>query len=1542
MTASTTYSPDVIVLWIVTFLSSSSVTVSSITDGASAVTWQSSARESVTTCTTTHESTMTEWYGVTTAPLSSDVITVHLSGTPTTGRGIEFGISDANTAAPFDTATLPVAAVSTCTTTTAKPTLATLTTNNANDFLIGMGGRYTAAAESVGSIAGTTATSISVASSLAWAEYRVVSTAETSQTCAFNTATTYWQMTCDAVMQCMTCTASEASTMASRPAIKQAVANIAAATLSLSPAINEAVASANAATLSLSPDLAIQAVLSAADSATSALVPAVNQGLASISPSVSLGFAPAVSGALLAPVSQSIGLAPGLSLDLAGIAESASSSLSSGLSSVVAFVQGLSASMSLTSSVGQGLAGVAQSASLTISPALTAALAFFAALSASLSLSPSIGQAVNGVTNAISAPLSSSLGSGLAGITQSISSAVSPTLSTVAALFASLSVTLSLVPTPDQGIDGITNAVTSSLSPTLIAALAFFAVLSASVSLTPSVNQDLAGIANSLSTSVSPSLGQDLVGVTSSVSTAIVPALSGVAAFFETVSASVSLSPAVGQGLSSLTQSVSFALAPALTTLAAFAETISAAISLAPSLNQGLAGLTNALSSGLTASIGEDIAGVMEAVTSTLTPSLSAVASFMETLSGSIGLTATPDQGIAGVTNSVAVGLIPALVGAASFLATLSASLGLAPTTGQGLAGIGLALSSSLTASVDQGLDGIVVTVGTAVSPILGGLVSFFEAVFGIANLMPSLAVSTGLIEDVSVALDPSVLAVVSVPLAASTVVSCSPSVVAEGVSTSCEATVTGVSPTGSVSFSSLSGTFSPSSSCVLSGGMCQVEFLPPPSAGSFTIDATYSGDLHNSPSSETFTVSVPAFNISAATEASGAPTTIRGSGFAPSTVYNYCFESGVTSLSGATPCPSTLQFISSSSGVIPPGTVLSPSGQRGLIIVSSTAGVTVAFQTFTIIPSTTGASIALSPTSGPIGSPVTVTGSGFTPGATLTLAYSNGTLTTNPPTVTASGGGAFTASFNVPPSRPGSNTVAAIASDPGDSAVATFTATNVGTYQRVSVAVSAGGTLSLDESGTTGVTLSIYSPASGSGRVTVSGLTQPSYGVPPSGLSTVQYFDIRVSSGIPGSGTVQVCFTDTSLAAGAVMQYWNGASWVGVISTVAGTLICNTGAGGGVLTVSELSGTNFAIGTSPSGGAGQGPLYVSQSIKLSPATDGGSVTFSLSGCGVIPSVIQGDGQAHHIAAYPGCAVSITPAAPRSSTTRWVFASGNQTLEVTTCSGLNCSSSLNASYYEQVLQNLSYSIIGTAEGYSSPTVAAFLFGSPHSLTLSTTPSGYWLDATGSIVPPALLQGSGQQQQWSLLPSSSGMLSAETPNSVVLVYALQYSLGFAVSPHGAGTTTPSSSSWFNASSSATISATANTGFRFSRWVSTAGSTVIENSTSQITTCVVGGPDTLTAVFVQAASTSTSSTSSTSSITSSTTSTIASASASSRTTSSSTTTSTSAVGTTTATSGVSPAASAFPTAYLIFALLAAVLAIIGTLVARKRTERSRPGR
>jgi hypothetical protein len=201
---STTSTNDVVVLSIETYLSGSSVTVSSVSDTLLGITWQGAPRKSFVSCTGTQESTHIEWYGTAANALTADTIVINLSTTPTSASGISFGISGSDTTTPFDPAAgLPATAVSSCSNGNSSPTLSGVSTAADTDLVFSLFGAYQATTETAGTIGGTTATLVTAVAGTGDSnavEYIAATTAQSSVSCTFGAVSKFWNILCDAIM----------------------------------------------------------------------------------------------------------------------------------------------------------------------------------------------------------------------------------------------------------------------------------------------------------------------------------------------------------------------------------------------------------------------------------------------------------------------------------------------------------------------------------------------------------------------------------------------------------------------------------------------------------------------------------------------------------------------------------------------------------------------------------------------------------------------------------------------------------------------------------------------------------------------------------------------------------------------------------------------------------------------------------------------------------------------------------------------------------------------------------------------------------------------------------------------------------------------------------------------------------------------------------------------------------------------------------------------------------------------------------------------
>ena len=195
---STSCTGDYIVVEIDTYKYGGTVTVSSITDGGSAISWQGSARYSNTYAT---YNVVAEWYGTASGALSSDVITVHLSGTPSNAVALAFAVQYTSGFDP--NAGLPYSATGSSST----PTVSSVSTSDVNDFVFAEVGIASGSTISSGTINGNTATQqanpISSNANVG-GEYYISATTLSSATCTFSiSSSSTYDMVCDALYQTM-------------------------------------------------------------------------------------------------------------------------------------------------------------------------------------------------------------------------------------------------------------------------------------------------------------------------------------------------------------------------------------------------------------------------------------------------------------------------------------------------------------------------------------------------------------------------------------------------------------------------------------------------------------------------------------------------------------------------------------------------------------------------------------------------------------------------------------------------------------------------------------------------------------------------------------------------------------------------------------------------------------------------------------------------------------------------------------------------------------------------------------------------------------------------------------------------------------------------------------------------------------------------------------------------------------------------------------------------------------------------------------------
>jgi hypothetical protein len=160
-----------------------------------------------------------------------------------------------------------------------------------------------------------------------------------------------------------------------------------------------------------------------------------------------------------------------------------------------------------------------------------------------------------------------------------------------------------------------------------------------------------------------------------------------------------------------------------------------------------------------------------------------------------------------------------------------------------------------------------------------------------------------------------------------------------------------------------------------------------------------------------------------------GTPVTVTGTNFDPSSSVTIEFDTN------------TLTTVTTdSNGDFSADFIVPLSALSGPHIVRASDGSDSSSATFTVTPG-----IILAPSTGPVGTSVTISGTNFGANSTITVTFAENTVSTVPEIVTTDNNGDFSANFTVPTSSNGTHTVTA--SDPSsNSASKSFTVTPAGT----------------------------------------------------------------------------------------------------------------------------------------------------------------------------------------------------------------------------------------------------------------------------------------------------------------------------------------------------------------------------------------------------------------------------------------------------------------------------------------------------------------
>ena len=216
---------------------------------------------------------------------------------------------------------------------------------------------------------------------------------------------------------------------------------------------------------------------------------------------------------------------------------------------------------------------------------------------------------------------------------------------------------------------------------------------------------------------------------------------------------------------------------------------------------------------------------------------------------------------------------------------------------------------------------------------------------------------------------------------------------------------------------------------------------VPSSSSGAKTVTASGSdvGTVTGDSASTTFTVLVPTITLSPAQGPKGVTVAVTGSSFSPNTgIATFTFNGATPGTQGCTSQTTTGTGAFACTFTVPS----LAAGTYNVVATGADGGTDTATASFTI----TAPAISLSPSSGPVGTTVTISGTGFSPNVAVDApTIAGGTISTQTCTSqTISASGTFSCTFNVPTDSTGTHTVTISGADvgtvPSDTASQTFT----------------------------------------------------------------------------------------------------------------------------------------------------------------------------------------------------------------------------------------------------------------------------------------------------------------------------------------------------------------------------------------------------------------------------------------------------------------------------------------------------------------------
>ena len=457
--------------------------------------------------------------------------------------------------------------------------------------------------------------------------------------------------------------------------------------------------------------------------------------------------------------------------------------------------------------------------------------------------------------------------------------------------------------------------------------------------------------------------------------------------------------------------------------------------------------------------------------------------------------------------------------------------------------------------------------------------------------------------------------------------------------------------------------------------------------------------------------------------------------------VAGYCFGASspvAITFAGSTVATVPAGFTTNSLGFFNVSFTLPSSQAAGGQKVNATdALANTAIATFTVTPS-----ISLSPTSGNVGSAVTVSGTGFAVNSTLTATF-GGTTVTLSGTTSTNGTGSFTGTtFTVP------------------NYATTWTSGSVQTVSITDAAANSNGTA--------------YTVNTISQSITVA-------------MSNAPSAPVAVNGGNPNPNTIAADGTAHTVT-----------MFAGNSFTLSFSNSGNTRDGFNISNAFSASSNSYAASINPVTTTAYEQVQNTFNATFNKGNPNAGDTLALSGTFIgspatILNLNVGSLSSNSSSAWSDYNTIVTFSATTTKSTtseRWAINAPYSTAALT--SG---GTTYIQTYYHQYLQTLSYSTAYGGSPTGVPTLTSTQFGGAYNQILTGSATGYWLDNSISWSVTNPLGGSTGTEQWSTSTPSGTVTTSQT---LSIIYNHQFYLTVT------GGNSPTGQGWYNSGSSATAS------------------------------------------------------------------------------------------------------------------------------------------